>query len=168
MFQAYGDKQGPLHGMLINTPYVTKDLLQSKRFQAQLDWMDSLLGETQSLNGGVSLGSSPIWSSTREGPISSWLLQLFEVHVTKGSFSCWLSAPHQMRVCSVTATPCTATYQALLSVGFPRQEYWSRLPFPLPGDLTDPGNKPTYPALTGRFFIIEALGKPSHQVAISK
>ncbi|OCT94491.1 hypothetical protein XELAEV_18012163mg [Xenopus laevis] len=35
MFQAYGDKQGPLHGMLINTPYVTKDLLQSKRFQAQ-------------------------------------------------------------------------------------------------------------------------------------
>ncbi|XP_031682322.1 acetyl-CoA carboxylase 1 isoform X1 [Oncorhynchus kisutch] len=35
MFQAYGDTQGPLHGMLINTPYVTKDLLQSKRFQAQ-------------------------------------------------------------------------------------------------------------------------------------
>nr|QIC50191.1 acetyl-CoA carboxylase 2 [Acipenser sinensis] len=35
MFQSYGDKQGPLHGMLINTPYVTKDLLQSKRFQAQ-------------------------------------------------------------------------------------------------------------------------------------
>ncbi|XP_052451793.1 acetyl-CoA carboxylase 2 isoform X7 [Carassius gibelio] len=35
MFQSYGEKQGPLHGMLINTPYVTKDLLQSKRFQAQ-------------------------------------------------------------------------------------------------------------------------------------
>uniref|UniRef100_A0A8C1B6G3 acetyl-CoA carboxylase n=1 Tax=Cyprinus carpio carpio TaxID=630221 RepID=A0A8C1B6G3_CYPCA len=35
MFQSYGDKHGPLHGMLINTPYVTKDLLQSKRFQAQ-------------------------------------------------------------------------------------------------------------------------------------
>ncbi|XP_010875045.2 acetyl-CoA carboxylase isoform X2 [Esox lucius] len=35
MFQSYGDKQGPLHGMLINHPYVTKDLLQSKRFQAQ-------------------------------------------------------------------------------------------------------------------------------------
>ncbi|XP_008280276.1 acetyl-CoA carboxylase isoform X2 [Stegastes partitus] len=35
MFQSYGDKQGPLHGMLINTPYVTKDLLQAKRFQAQ-------------------------------------------------------------------------------------------------------------------------------------
>ncbi|KAM6965705.1 acetyl-CoA carboxylase 2 [Aplochiton taeniatus] len=35
MFQSYGDKQGLLHGMLINNPYVTKDLLQSKRFQAQ-------------------------------------------------------------------------------------------------------------------------------------
>lgn len=35
MFQSYGDKQGPLHGMLINHPYVTKDLLQYKRFQAQ-------------------------------------------------------------------------------------------------------------------------------------
>ncbi|KAJ8286073.1 hypothetical protein GJAV_G00034250 [Gymnothorax javanicus] len=35
MFQSYGHKQGPLHGMLINTPYVTKDLLQAKRFQAQ-------------------------------------------------------------------------------------------------------------------------------------
>ena len=35
MFQSYRDKHGPLHGMLINTPYVTKDLLQAKRFQAQ-------------------------------------------------------------------------------------------------------------------------------------
>ncbi|XP_048411956.1 acetyl-CoA carboxylase 2 isoform X2 [Stegostoma tigrinum] len=35
MFISYGEKQGPLHGMLMNTPYVTKDLLQAKRFQAQ-------------------------------------------------------------------------------------------------------------------------------------
>ncbi|TSO98495.1 Acetyl-CoA carboxylase 2 [Bagarius yarrelli] len=35
MFKSYTDKHGPLHGMLINTPYVTKDLLQAKRFQAQ-------------------------------------------------------------------------------------------------------------------------------------
>ncbi|XP_069475531.1 acetyl-CoA carboxylase 2 [Ambystoma mexicanum] len=35
MFHSYGDKHGLMHGMLINTPYVTKDLLQSKRFQAQ-------------------------------------------------------------------------------------------------------------------------------------
>ncbi|XP_078277863.1 acetyl-CoA carboxylase 2 isoform X2 [Rhinoraja longicauda] len=35
MFLSYGEKQGPLHGMVMNTPYVTKDLLQSKRFRAQ-------------------------------------------------------------------------------------------------------------------------------------
>ncbi|XP_059843867.1 acetyl-CoA carboxylase 2 isoform X2 [Hypanus sabinus] len=35
MFISYGEKQGPLHGMLMSTPYVTKDLLQAKRFQAQ-------------------------------------------------------------------------------------------------------------------------------------
>ncbi|XP_049326203.1 acetyl-CoA carboxylase 2 isoform X3 [Astyanax mexicanus] len=35
MFQSYTGKHGPLHGMIINTPYVTKDLLQAKRFQAQ-------------------------------------------------------------------------------------------------------------------------------------
>lgn len=35
MFNSFGENQGPMHGMLINTPYVTKDLLQAKRFQAQ-------------------------------------------------------------------------------------------------------------------------------------
>lgn len=35
MLRSYTEKHGPLHGMLINTPYVTKDLLQAKRFQAQ-------------------------------------------------------------------------------------------------------------------------------------
>ena len=39
------------------------------------------------------------------------------------------------------ATPWTATYQATLTMGFPRQEYWSGLPFPSPGDLPDPGTK---------------------------
>ena len=44
-------------------------------------------------------------------------------------------------VCSVVsdfATPCTVTSQAPLSMGFPRQEYWSGLRFPSPGDLRDP------------------------------
>ena len=36
MFESYGPKQGPLHGLLISTPYQTKDQLQNKRFQAQL------------------------------------------------------------------------------------------------------------------------------------
>ena len=45
------------------------------------------------------------------------------------------------------ATPWTVAYQALPSMGFPRQEYWSRLPFPAPGDLSNPGIEPGSPAL---------------------
>ena len=44
-------------------------------------------------------------------------------------------------------TPWTIAYQAPLSMGFPRQECWSGLPFPSPGDLPDPGIEPGSPAL---------------------
>ena len=44
------------------------------------------------------------------------------------------------------------SHQAPLSMEFSRQEYWSRLPFPTPGDLPDPGMEPASPGLTGRFF----------------
>ena len=47
-----------------------------------------------------------------------------------------------------------------LSVGFSRQEYWSGLPFPPPGDLPNVGFEPKSPALTGRFFTTEPPGKP--------
>ena len=47
-------------------------------------------------------------------------------------------------------TPWIVAHQAPLSMGFPRQEPWSRLPFPPPGDLPDPGIKPGSPALAGR------------------
>ena len=46
-------------------------------------------------------------------------------------------------------------YQAPLSMGFPRQEYWSGLPFPSPGDLPYPGTEPVSPALAGKFFTTE-------------
>ena len=52
-------------------------------------------------------------------------------------------------------TPCTIAHQAPLSMEFPRQEYWSRLPSPLPGDLPNPGIEPeslVFPALAGKFF----------------
>ena len=45
------------------------------------------------------------------------------------------------------AIPWTVVYQASLSMGFSRQEYWSGLPFPSPGDLPDPGIEPGSPAL---------------------
>ena len=49
--------------------------------------------------------------------------------------------------CSTLATPWTVACQAPLSTGFSRQEWWSGLPFPTPGDLPDPGIKPTSPVL---------------------
>ena len=57
------------------------------------------------------------------------------------------------------ATAWTVAHQVPLSMGFSRQEYWSGLPCPSPGDLPDPGIKPTslmFPALAGRFFTISA------------
>ena len=55
--------------------------------------------------------------------------------------------------------PWTVACQALLSWEFSRQEYWSRLPFPTPGDHPNPGIEPpslSSPALTGRFFTTSA------------
>ena len=57
------------------------------------------------------------------------------------------------------ATLSTVAHQAPLSMGFPRQEYWSGLTFPSPGDLPNPGIKPTSPALEGGFFTTEPPGK---------
>ena len=57
--------------------------------------------------------------------------------------------------------PWTVTCQAPLSMGFPRQVYWSGLPFHSLGDLSDPGIKPTFPELAGRFFTPETPGKPN-------
>ena len=58
------------------------------------------------------------------------------------------------------ATAWTIAHQALLSMGFPRQGYWSELPFPSPGDLPAPEIKPASSALAGGFFTIEPPGNP--------
>ena len=50
--------------------------------------------------------------------------------------------------------------QAPLSIGFPRQEYWSGLPFSSPWDLPNPGTEPNSPALAGGFFTTESPRKP--------
>ena len=59
-------------------------------------------------------------------------------------------------------TPRTVACQASLSIRFPRQEYWSELSFPSPGDLPDPGVESTSPAslaLAVGFFTTEPLGE---------
>ena len=72
-------------------------------------------------------------------------------------------------VCSVVSdsvTLWTVAHQAPLSVEFSRQEYWSRLPYPTPGDLPDPGiepKSPASPALAGGFFTTAPPGKPVYR-----
>ena len=63
------------------------------------------------------------------------------------------------------ATQQAIACQAPLSMGFSRQEYWSGLPFPSPGDLPDPGIEPMSPALTGWFFTTEPPGKHIYGLA---
>ena len=62
----------------------------------------------------------------------------------------WLCDPHGL-----------VAHQVPLSMGFPRQEYWSGLTFPPPRDLPDPGIKLVSPALAGRFLTTVLSGKPS-------
>ena len=62
-----------------------------------------------------------------------------------------------------TLTLSTVARQAPLSLGFPRQEHWSGLTFPTPGDVQNPRiepKSPVSPALAGRFFTAEPPGKP--------
>ena len=72
-------------------------------------------------------------------------------------------------VCSCVlffVTPWTIARQVLLSIGFPRQEHWSGLPFPPPGDLPGPGTESAAPALqvvsriAGGFFTAVPPGEP--------
>ena len=56
------------------------------------------------------------------------------------------------------ATPWAVARQPPLSMGVPRQEYWSGLPFPSPGDLPDPGIEPGSPALQADSLLSEPPG----------
>ena len=67
---------------------------------------------------------------------------------------------HSFSRIQLFVTPWTVAHQAPLSMELSRQEYWSGLPFPPPGDLPDPGIEPMSPAMAGRFFTTEPPGKP--------
>ena len=91
-----------------------------------------------------------------------YVLKIYIMHHTLHIYFTYIKALyiHDMSIsmyvfsaCSVVSDafaihgPCHGVpCQAPLSVGFPRQEYWSELPFPPPGDLPDPGIKPESPA----------------------
>ena len=59
----------------------------------------------------------------------------------------YVSESEVAQSCPTLCDPWTVAHQAPPSMGFSRQEYWSGLPFPSPGDLPDPGIKPRSPTL---------------------
>ena len=82
---------------------------------------------------------------------------LTKVHIVKAMFF-----PVKVKSLShvqLFATPWIVAYQAPLSMGFPRQEHWSGLPLPSPGDPPDPEIKPGSPALQADALPSEAPGK---------
>ena len=70
--------------------------------------------------------------------------------------------------CSTLFNPWTVACQASLSVGFSRQEYWSGLPLPSPGDLPNPGIEPKSPALQTDSLPFELPEKPCFTVVYNK
>ena len=74
------------------------------------------------------------------------------------------AAAQSLQLCRLFVTLWTIACQAPLSMGFSRQEYWSGLPCPPPGDLSNPGIEPaslTSPVLAGGFFNTKPPRKPS-------
>ena len=69
-----------------------------------------------------------------------------------------------VKLCPTLPISWTVAHQALLSMGFSRQESWSELPFPSPGDLPDPGIKPGSPALQADSLPAKLQGKPDWNV----
>ena len=65
------------------------------------------------------------------------------------------------------ATPWTVAYQAPPSMGFSRQEYWSGVPFPSPGDLPDPGIEPGSPIFQADALTSEPPGKPEPHLKLA-
>ena len=66
--------------------------------------------------------------------------------------------------CLTLCNPWTVACQAPPSMGFSRQEYWSGLPFPSPGDLPDPGIEPKSPSLQADALPSEPPGKPQKSI----
>ena len=63
------------------------------------------------------------------------------------------------KLCLTLVTPWTVAHQAPLFMGFPRQGCWDKLPYSIPGDLSNPGIEPASPELAGEFFTAEPSGK---------
>ena len=82
-------------------------------------------------------------------------LSVFCLHAHRNGLFC---AVLRRSVVSDSVIPWLVACQAPLCIGFPRQEYWSRLPSPPPRDLPDPGIEPTFPALQADSLLLSHWG----------
>ena len=72
--------------------------------------------------------------------------------------NCAVAVVESLSCVQLFVTPWTGVCQAPLSMGFSKQEYWSGLPFPYPGDLPDPGIDPRSPTFQAHSLPSEPLG----------
>ena len=87
----------------------------------------------------------------------------FECRVPKNNLL--IQILHLAQLCPTLCDLWTVAHQAPLSMGFSRQEYWSGLPFPSPGDLPDPGIEPSSPTLQADALTSAPPGKPLQRIA---
>ena len=90
-------------------------------------------------------------------------IQLFQHQLLKRQSFLYLIVPGGglvAKLCLTHVTPWTVACQAPLFMGFPRQKYWSGLPFPSPRDLSNSGIKPESPALQVDSLPLSHLGRP--------
>ena len=103
--------------------------------------------------------------------VEKWILccisQIKLWEMASFSFSPCISESACGHACSVTRSfltllwPRRVAHQACLCIGFSKQKFWNEWPFLPPGNLPDPGIKPTSPALASGFFTIELPGEPT-------
>ena len=118
------------------------------------DWCENLLQTTQSWR--------PNWLSMLPWSLHFHLDKLFFFFqwpklLIKHFYKSWFGLV--TKSCLTLVTPWTVDHQAPLSMGFPRQEYWSGLPFPSPEDLSNPGIDSKSPALQADYLTTEPPGK---------
>ena len=108
----------------------------------------------------MSLGTIILWVVSPLSSLSGSLCRsILSLSLSLLSLSVHVHAKFLQLCPTLFVLPWAIACQAPLSVRFSRQEYWSGLSFPSPGDLLDPGIKPTSPALAGVFFTNRATWK---------
>ena len=128
--------------------------MTSLLYIAEISLEDEIVGWHHRLNGQQfeqTPGDSEGWR--RLACCSPWSCK--ELDTTSQPNNKWRVCVHACSVVSDSAMPWTVALQGPLSTEFSKQEYWSGLPFPPPGDLPDLGMEPASlvsPALSGRFF----------------